>query len=121
VGQLVADATQEVSELVRHELALAKAELQNDAKQAGFGAGMLGAAGLFAAVAFVLLCVAAAFGLHEGAGWPRWLSFLVIGALLVVLAAVLGLLGKGRLSRIKPPERAIASSKKTVDALKGRR
>jgi nitrate/nitrite transporter NarK len=121
VGQLVADATREVSELVRHELALAKAELQNDAKQAGLGAGMLGAAGMFGAVAFVLLCVAAAFALHEGAGWPRWLSFLVIAALLLLLAAVLGLVGKNRVSKVKPPKRTIASSKKTVDALKGRR
>jgi hypothetical protein len=121
VGQLVADATHEMSELVRHEIALAKAELTDDAKQAGIGAGMLGAAAYFGAVAFGIGCVAAGYALHEGAGWPRWLSFLVVAVALLVIAAMLALLGKGRVSKVKPPERTIATTKRTIAAAKGRR
>jgi hypothetical protein len=121
VGQLVADATQEMSELVRHEIALAKAELADDAKQAGIGAGMFGGAAYVGSVAFVLLCVALAFGLHEGAGWPRWLAFLVVAVLLLVVAAVLALVGKSRVTRVKPPERTIETTKRTLAAAKGRR
>ena len=49
IGQLVADATHDVSTIVRSEIALAKAEVAADAKKAGAGAGM------FAAAAFVAL------------------------------------------------------------------
>jgi hypothetical protein len=121
VGQLVADATRDLSELVRHEVALAKAELADDAKQAGIGAGMFGAAGFFGVVAFILLTVAAAYGLHEGAGWPLWLSFLVVAAVLLLLAAVLGLVGRSRVGRVKPPERTIETTKQTIAAAKGQR
>jgi Putative Actinobacterial Holin-X, holin superfamily III len=121
VGQLVVDATNEMSELVRHEIALAKAELADDVKQAGLGAGMFAAAAYFASVAFVLLCVAAGYALHEGAGWPRWLSFLVVAVLLLVGAAVLALVGKGRVSKVKAPERTIETTKQTIAAAKGRR
>jgi uncharacterized membrane protein len=121
VGQLVADATRDISELVRHEVALAKAELADDAKQAGIGAGMFGGAGFLGAVAFVLLCIAGAYGLHEGAGWPLWLSYLVVAVLLLVLAGILALIGKKRVSKVTPPERTIATTKQTIAAVKGER
>ena len=48
IGQLVADATHDVSTIVRNEIALAKAEITTDAKAAGKGAGMLAAAAFLA-------------------------------------------------------------------------
>jgi hypothetical protein len=121
VGQLVADTTRELSDLLRYQVALAKAELAEDAKQAGMGAGMCGGAGFLGAVAFVLLCVAAAFGLHEGAGWPLWLSFLVVAVVLLVVAGLLALLGRRRVGKVGPPQRTIETSKQTVAVVKGRR
>src|SRR4051812_31179870 len=44
VGQLVSQLTTDLGQLTRQELALAKAELQAEAKKAGKGAGMLGGA-----------------------------------------------------------------------------
>ena len=120
IGQLVADATRDVSELVRHEIALAKAELKRDLARAGAGAGLLGAAGFLAAVAFVLLCIAGAYGL-VAAGLDPWLAFLIVTVVLLVLAAVLGLVGRAQLRKVTPPERTIATSKDTVAAIKGQR
>lgn len=120
IGQLVADATRDISELARHEVALAKAELRNDAKQAGVGAGMFGGAAFFGLMAFILLLFAAAYGLHEGAGWPVWLSFLTVAVVLLLLAAVMGLVGRSRVSKVKPPERAIATTKASLEAAKGK-
>lgn len=119
IGQLVNDAKRDITDLVRFEVALAKAELTDDAKNAGIGAGMFGGAGFLGAIAFVLLCIAAAYGLHEGAGWPLWLSYLVVAAVLLLLAGVMALIGKTRVSKVTPPERTIATSKGTVAALKG--
>jgi uncharacterized PurR-regulated membrane protein YhhQ (DUF165 family) len=118
IGQLVADATRDVSELIRHEIALAKTELKRDVAKAGAGAGMLAAAGFLGAVAFVLLCVAAAYGL-VAAGLATWLGFLIVAVALLLLAAVLALVARGQLQKVKPPERTITTSKNTVAALKG--
>ena len=120
IGQLVADATHDVSELVRHEIALAKSEMKRDVARAGAGAAMLGAAAFLGAVGFVLLCVTAARGL-EAAGLPAWLSYLIVAVALLLLAGLLALLGKGRLQKVTAPQRTIATSKGTVAALKGQR
>lgn len=118
IGQLVADATRDISDLVRHEIALAKAELATDVKAAGLGAGLLAGAAFFGVVAFVLLCVTAALGL-VAAGLPGWAAFGIVVVVLLVIAAVLGLMGKKRLTSISKPERTLATSKESVAALKG--
>lgn len=120
IGQLVADATRDISDLVRHEIALAKAELAGDVKAAGLGAGLLAGAAFFGLVAFLFLCVAAALGL-VALGLPGWAGFLIVVVVLLIIAAVLGLLGKKRLTSIRKPERTLATSKETVAAMKGQR
>ena len=45
VGQLISEVTTDLSTLMRQELELAKAEVKVEAKKAGQGAGMFGAAG----------------------------------------------------------------------------
>src|SRR3712207_414691 len=55
VGQLFGELAKDLSTLMRQEVALAKAEVQAEAKKAGKGAGMMAAAGLagFLAVLFL--------------------------------------------------------------------
>lgn len=120
IGQLVADATRDISDLVRHEIALAKAELAGDVKAAGLGAGLLAGAAFVGVVAFVLLCVAGAQGL-VAAGLPAWAAYLIVVGVLLVLAAVLALAGKKQFSAVGPPQRTMATSKETVAAIKGQR
>ena len=55
IGQLVADATHDISSIVRSEVALAKAEIKADALKAGLGAGMFAAAGTLAFLALILV------------------------------------------------------------------
>lgn len=117
VGQLVVDVKRDVTALVRTEVALAKAELKDDAKAAGIGAGMFAGAALFGFFALMLLLVGGSLAL--ALVLPTWLSFLLVGVLLLVVAGVLALVGKGRVSKVKPPERAIATAKESVQALKG--
>ena len=58
LGDLISEVTQDLSTLMRQELELAKAELQQSASRAGKGAGMLGGAAV--AGYFVLLFVSIA-------------------------------------------------------------
>lgn len=118
IGQLVADASRDTSDLFRHEIALAKTELKDAAVKAGVGAGLFAGAALFGLVGFILLCVTAAWGL-VAAGLANWAAFGIVTLVLFLIAAILGLLGKSRVSKVGPPQKTIDTSKKTADALKG--
>ena len=117
VGQLVADATQNISEIVRAEVALAKAELAVSAKNGALAGGMFGVAGYLGFLASILLAISAAYGL-VAAGLRPWLAFLLLAVALLLLAAVLALIGRSRISRIGPPGRAIRSTKETLASVK---
>lgn len=117
VGDIIKDISDDVKLLIRDEVELAKAELIPSAKQAGLGAGLFGAAGYFVITALLLLFFAASYGL-VAAGLPTWAGFLIVGGVLLVLAAVLALIGKTRVDKVKPPERTIANATDTIDGVK---
>lgn len=110
LGQLVSRATADLSTLVRKEIELAKAEVAAEAKKAGKGVGFLGGAGGLAFMGWVVLTFAAVWGLNEAL--PLWLSALLVGLVYLVLAGILGLLGKKALSRLDPPPRRTISTVK---------
>lgn len=117
VGQLVHDATQDLSETVHNLVELAKAELSADAAKAGKGAGMLGAAGVLALFAVSMLLFAAAFGLIAAGVWA-WLSFLIVGVVVLIVVGILALIGRGALKKIHgKPERTIQNAKETLAAI----
>jgi len=117
LGQLVADATADISEIVRAELALAKAELAQGAKNGAVAGGLFGAAGYLAFLSVILLVISAAYG-FVALGLSPWLAFLLVAVALLLIAALLGLIGKSRISRIGPPERTIRSTKEALAAVK---
>lgn len=117
VGDLVKSISDDVKLLVRDEIQLAKAELVPAAKNAGIGAGMFGAAGYFGICALSVLYFAAAFGL-VALGLSEWLSFLIVGVVLLVIAAILGLIGLTLVKKVKGPERTIATANAAVNDLK---
>jgi uncharacterized membrane protein len=118
LGQLVADATHDISSMMHSEIALAKAEIRDDAKKAGAGAAMFAGAGILAFLALILLLIAAAYGL-VAAGLAMWLSFLIVALVLLVGGAILALLGKSSVSKVKgKPERAIKNAQDTIATIK---
>jgi fatty acid desaturase len=120
IGQLVADASRDLSTIVRSEVALAKAELKKDVAAGAAGAAMFLVAGVLAFLALILLLIAAAFGL-VAAGLDAWLAFLIVAVALLLVCGVLALVGRSRLSRVGPPERTVRTSRQTVEALKAAR
>ena len=120
LGQLVAEASEDLSELVRYEVALAKAEIMDDVKRGAAAGGLFGAAGYLAVLASITLVIAAGYGLVK-AGLAAWLAFLIVSVALLLLAALLVLVAVILIKRIKPPERAIRSTKLTLAAVRGGR
>ena len=119
LGALVASASSDMSTLVRSEIALAKTEIRQDVAQVAKGGGMLGVAGFLAVVAFILLSIAAAYGL-VAAGLHPALAFLIVGGVYLLVAGVLALAARSAFKGVKPPERTTRTVKETVDVLKNR-
>lgn len=114
LGELVATATRDLSELIHKEVELAKTELAAEAKRAGIGAGFLGGAGFMGVLALILLSFAGAFGISDGGGVPVWAGFVCMGVLYLIVAGLLGLLGRGKLVKLGPPARTIRTVKADV-------
>ena len=106
VGSLVQSAMADLSTLVRGEIELAKAEVGKSAKKAGVSVGLFGAAGVLAAFAAVFFFIALAEFL-TWLGLTRWISYLIVFALLLLIAGVAALIGMRMIKRIEKPERTL--------------
>ncbi|MGA9873744.1 MAG: phage holin family protein [Rhodococcus sp. (in: high G+C Gram-positive bacteria)] len=115
IGNLVKDATAQVSTLVRAEVELAKAEVTGEIKK-----GLQGS--LFFVLALAVLVFSAFFFFFFLAEtldiWlPRWASFLIVFVFMVLVAALLGFLGYLRVKKLRKPEKTIDSLKQTSSVL----
>jgi uncharacterized membrane protein YqjE len=118
VGDLVGRLSQQTATLVRDEMRLAQAELQQKGKRAGLGAGMFGGAGLVALYGVGALVAAAI--LLIGTALEPWIAAVIVGAALLAVGGLLTLMGKKQIDRATPPkpERAIESFQKDVEHVK---
>ncbi|EHR49823.1 Protein of unknown function (DUF1469) [Saccharomonospora marina XMU15] len=120
VAQLVTDLSEQTSRLVRDEMKLAMAELQSKGKHLGVGAGLAGAAGVIAFFGAGTMLAAAVLAL--ALVLPAWAAALVIGGGLLLLAGLIGLIGKGQVRRAGPPvpREAVDSVRKDIDTVRER-
>jgi hypothetical protein len=119
-AELVRQAADQISRLVRDELALARAEMVQKGKRAGIGAGLLGAGGVVALYGVAALLATVVLGLAEAI--PAWLSALLVAIALFVVAGVLALVGRRRVGSGVPPvpEEAARSVRADVDEVRER-
>ena len=117
-GELVKMVAEQVSVLVRDELKLAQMEMTRKGKDAGTGIGMMGGGGLIALYGVGCLIACAIIGLSHAV--PAWLAALIVGAALLVLAAIVAAVGRRHMKRATPPmpREAVESIKTDVDAVK---
>ncbi|MFI5860095.1 phage holin family protein [Streptomyces sp. NPDC051546] len=111
VGALVSRASQQMSELVREEMRLARAEMTDKGKHYGKSGGFFGAAGLLGILALQALaatCIAAL-----ALVLPVWASALVVTAVLGLGAALAALAGKKQIARAGSP-----APEQTIDSVK---
>lgn len=117
VGQLVADASESLSTLIRSEIELAKLELRSSVKNAGVGIGFFGAAAVVLVFSLTFGFVALAEGLNAAGLW-RWLAYLVVFVAQLCAVGLFVFMGVRKVKRVKAPQRTIATSKDTVAYLK---
>ncbi|MFI6997138.1 phage holin family protein [Nocardia sp. NPDC050175] len=108
-GTLVRDATEQMSTLVRAEVALAKAEVTGEIKK-----GLQGSVYFILALTVLLFSTFFFFfflGELLDVWLARWAAFLIVFLLMIVTTALLALLGYLRVKKLRAPE-------KTIDSLK---
>jgi uncharacterized membrane protein YqjE len=111
IGGLMRSAMDDVRELFREEVALARAELRHELTKASGAAmqfGIAGAALLFAATCFV---IALALGISAVFEWPAWAGFSVVAVLLAAVGALAFSSGRRAVRTVQPLPRTLHSIK----------
>ena len=110
IGDLIGNISNDLSQLFRQEVELAKAEVRQEATKAGKAAGMLGGAGFAGYLAVLLLSFAVVYGLANvmDHGW----AFLIVGLIWAAIGAVLFVNGRKKLKTVDPVPRRTAETLK---------
>jgi hypothetical protein len=118
-AELVRQASEQITTLVRDEIRQAKAELADKGRHAGLGIGLFGGAAVMLHYALGALLVAAGFAL--ALVMPGWAAALIVAAVLLVIAGIEALVGKRQLKRGTPlvPDRTIDSVRADIETVKG--
>jgi hypothetical protein len=117
VGALIGEVTKDLSVLMRQELELAKAELKTEAKKAGQGAGMFGAAGFAGYMVLLFLSIALWWALENV--MDAGLAALIVAVIWAVIGAVAFVLGRKKFQQVNPkPERTVDTLQQVPGALK---
>ncbi len=117
IGGLLGEVSKDLSDLVRQEIALAKAEATESATRVGKGAGLLGGAGVAGHFVLLFLSIALWWGIGNstGRGW----SALILAGVWAVVTGVLAIVGRGQIKSARGLDRTADTVKKIPTALKG--
>ncbi|GAA2715478.1 phage holin family protein [Micromonospora olivasterospora] len=119
VGELLGDVTRDLSTLVRQEIELARAELREEASQAGKAGGMFAGAALAGFLTVLFVSYAAWWGLSNVMD-QSWAA-LIVAAVWAIVAAVLLAVGRTKLRQFRAVlPRTQQTARQIPDALRGR-
>jgi uncharacterized membrane protein YqjE len=118
VGELVRDLANDVTNLVRQELNLARTEAQDKLHQTIAAVVAMIAGALLAFAALIVLLDALVYGLTE-AGLERWLAALIVGGVVAIVGFILVRKGQKDLSATRlAPDRTTANVRKDINLVK---
>src|SRR3954470_5331916 len=105
LGDVVGDVSTKASLLVREEIELAKTEIAEKAKSLGKGTAVAVIAGVMAVFALIYFFEALAWFFNDlfDVGTKLWIGFLIVFAILIVLAAIAGWIGFRWIKKGAPP------------------
>jgi uncharacterized membrane protein YqjE len=120
LGQLVNQISENASTLIREEIELAKAEVEQKVKRLAMGGVVAGVAGFFVLIGLIFVFQTIAWGISD-AFFPNdiWAGFLITTVLLFLLAALGGFIAYRSFQAGAPPipDQAIEEAKLIREAL----
>src|SRR5262245_22922678 len=118
--ELVHNLLVDTRDLVREEIALARAEIREEMSKVGAVATALGGAALAGSIGVVLLCVALGGAVAFLVNWPPWAGYGLVAIVLLVVAALLGFYGWRRLAAVRALPRTTATVKENLEWIRTR-
>ena len=120
LGELFRSLSADATQLIQHEVALARAEISANVRRVATDAGEVIAGATLAAVGVLVLVEALVFGLGALLGYRYWLSSLIVGALLFSVGGGLAYAGlRDARGRSVAPERALSELRLTGEWARG--
>jgi hypothetical protein len=120
IAEVLKNAIRDAQDLVRSEIALAKAEVRQETRRLSVGAGLLAGAALAAIIAVVFLMTTIALAIANLAGWPVWSGFGIVTVLVGIAAGALGSIGKKRLTNARHMPRTRDTLKENIEWMRTR-
>jgi VIT1/CCC1 family predicted Fe2+/Mn2+ transporter len=96
VGSLISGLLQDLQELVRGEVQLARTEIREDAMTAGRALGSIAAGAFVGVTGFIFLMLGVTYLINKEL--EMWISAGIVGAVLAIIAAVMISAGRKKLS-----------------------
>ena len=101
VASLIKGALDDGRELIREEIALARAELRAEANRVSAAGIRLGMAGVLLMFAAALLFVAISLGVAALFNWPAWAGFGLVAVVLAIAGAIFMSSGRSMLRTVE--------------------
>jgi uncharacterized membrane protein YqjE len=118
IGALVTDVTTQLSNLVRAEVELAKSEITAEVRKGVTGSVFFTVAAVIGLFSLFFLFFTLAELLSV---WlVRWAAFAIVFGVMLLAAALFGLLGYQKVRKIRKPERTIESLRESAQVLQHR-
>ncbi len=118
LGELVGTLTQQLTNLIKGEIELVKAQVAEKGQKFGIGIGLFVGAGVMAFFAFAVLITTVILALANAV--PAWLAALIVAVALLILAALLAFVGKKSIDKANEVEVSspVASVKADIEIVK---
>jgi len=120
IGDVIRNAIRDAQDLVRSELALAKAEVREEIRRASVGAGLLAGAALAAVMAVIFLMTTVALAIAVLLGWPVWSGFGIVTVLVALAAGALGYIGRKQITAARHMPRTVDALKENIEWMRTR-
>jgi uncharacterized membrane protein YqjE len=120
IADVIKSALRDAQDLVRGEIALAKAEAREELGRISTGAALLAGAAAAAVLGLVVLLATIAWAISEVLAWPVWAGFGIVTVLALILAGILAYMGKSRLTAARHMPRTIDTLKENMEWMRAR-
>ncbi len=120
VTEIVRGLLDDVRELFREEVALARAEVRQELSNAKAAAVRFAAAAVLASVGALFILTFCALDLASLLHWPAWAGFIIVGVVLAIVGGVLAMSGRSKLQRVQPLPKTSQSVKENAEWIRSR-
>jgi hypothetical protein len=120
IADLIKSAVRDAQDLVRGEIALAKAEARQEISRVGMAAALLAGAAFAGLLGIVLLMTTLAWAISETLAWPVWAGFGIVTLLALLVAGGLAYAGRSRLTAARHMPNTVDTLKENMEWMRAR-